>query len=160
MISPGLKKNFCVLGVLLAVGCGSKSESTEPGAEPPPPQSDNVAASASVRVDAWSARSTFGLNWSWISPVKSENLLEAEFTLVPPTGQSLTSIESLKIEPWMPSMGHGTSTREQKISPVDGQVGKYKVSGIYFIMAGPWEIRLTATVNGSPDKASLKVQVE
>jgi hypothetical protein len=92
--------------------------------------------------------------------VKSESLLEAEFSLVPPSGQSLISIENLKIEPWMPSMGHGTSTREQKILPVGGQLGKFKVSGIYFIMAGPWEIRLTATVNGIPDKASLKVQVE
>lgn len=160
MISIGLKKNFCILGVLLALGCGSKSESTEPGAEPPPQQSDNVAAAASVPVDIWSARSTFGLAWSWVSPVKSENLLEAEFTIVPPPGQSLISVENLKIEPWMPSMGHGTSTRDQKLLPVGDQLGKFKVSGIYFIMAGPWEIRLTATVNGTPDKASLKVQVE
>lgn len=160
MISTGLTKYFCILGILLALGCGSRSESTEPGAEPPPPQSDNVAAAPSAPVDTWSARSTFGLTWSWVSPVKSEQLLEAEFTIVPPTGQSLSSVENLKIEPWMPSMGHGTSTRDQKISPVDGQLGKFKVSGIYFIMAGPWEIRLTATVNGTPDKAFLKVQVE
>jgi YtkA-like len=159
MLSTGLKKSFWTVFCLLAFGCGPKSESHEPGAESSPPQSDNVAA-ADIRADAWSARRTFGVTWSWDTAVKAETFVNAEVTFITPEGKAPDSVVDIEIDPWMPSMGHGTATDDQQISPVIGSPGKFKIKGIYFIMGGPWEIRLKATVNGSADRAALKVGVE
>jgi len=43
----------------------------------------------------------------------------------------------LKVILWMPSMGHGSSpTKIEKLAS-----GSYRISRIYFIMPGDWEIR-------------------
>ena len=52
---------------------------------------------------------------------------------------------------------HGTAMKDQKIIPVAGQVGRFTIDGIYLIMGGPWDIRVTAKVNGSVDTATVAV---
>lgn len=46
---------------------------------------------------------------------------------------------SLEVEPFMPSMGHGQGS---KTKVEDQGNGKYKISKIYFLMGGHWELRL------------------
>jgi hypothetical protein len=161
MGSTGLKKHGWLVFFLLAAGCGSQSKSPEPGADPSPPpsQSDNAAA-ATPAVDSWSTNRTFGVTWSWLTPVKAETFVDAEFTVTGPAGLTLATVSEVQITPWMPSMGHGTSTADQEITPLAGSPGKFRVRGMYFIMGGPWEIKLAATVDSVKDRASIKVLVE
>jgi hypothetical protein len=62
-------------------------------------------------------------------------------------------------EPTMPTMGHGTDTT--KISYEASSKGKnfIKVKGIWFNMGGSWEIAVTASINGTSDKAIIKLEV-
>jgi hypothetical protein len=46
---------------------------------------------------------------------------------------------TLDVEPWMPSMGHGTST--PAVTPQGG--GVYLVSEVYLYMQGVWTLRTT-----------------
>lgn len=60
-------------------------------------------------------------------------------------GPYLTPRASVFIDLWMPSMGHGSSP--VKVSRIAGKTGKplagrFRVSDIYFVMPGSWEIRV------------------
>lgn len=45
---------------------------------------------------------------------------------------------NVAVKLWMPSMGHGSSpVKVEKIAP-----GLFKVTQVYFIMSGDWEIRI------------------
>jgi hypothetical protein len=46
---------------------------------------------------------------------------------------------TVKMTPFMPSMGHGTATTT--VSPLGG--GKYRVTDVYLFMPGTWELETT-----------------
>jgi hypothetical protein len=46
---------------------------------------------------------------------------------------------SVSVVPWMPAMGHGTSS--PTVTPRGN--GKYEVSELYFFMPGEWELKTT-----------------
>ncbi|HEY3821435.1 MAG TPA: FixH family protein [Polyangiaceae bacterium] len=56
---------------------------------------------------------------------------------------------TLAVEPWMPSMGHGTSTTT--ITP-EGD-GVYLVTSVYLYMQGVWALRTTVSGPMSDDAA-------
>lgn len=60
-----------------------------------------------------------------------------ELTVVDITEQPATGL-SIRIEPWMPAHGHGTTVLDAKeVGP-----GQYVTEKLYFNMPGRWEIRL------------------
>lgn len=102
----------------------------------------------------------FATTWAWDTPTKAETPVSATLTFLTPTGNTLQSVTDVEVSPWMPSMGHGTYTDDQEITPLPGRPGAFRVSGLYFIMGGPWEIRITATVNGIQDRLAIKATVQ
>lgn len=61
----------------------------------------------------------------------------------------------LKVFLWMPDMGHGSSPVQ--VTAVD--VGTYRVSDVFFVMAGQWEIHFQQKVNDAvTDEAVLNIQ--
>ncbi len=54
---------------------------------------------------------------------------------------------ALKVGPWMPEMGHGTSV-VPTVTP-QGH-GVYLVSNVYFFMPGDWQLRTDVAAPGSP----------
>lgn len=61
----------------------------------------------------------------------------------------------LKLEPWMPSMGHGVSEKAV-ITEKEGFFGsRYLVDNLMINMAGDWEIRVDIEKDGFRDKAVL-----
>lgn len=55
---------------------------------------------------------------------------------------------------WMPSMGHGSSP--VTVNPVDK--GLYRISDVYFVMPGEWEIRIQIKdQNGQVDQVVKKI---
>ena len=61
---------------------------------------------------------------------------------------------TLDVQPWMPSMNHGTSA--PTIAP-EGN-GKYLVSNVYLFMAGTWQLRTTIS-GAATDHAEPAVEV-
>nr|WP_295906238.1 FixH family protein [uncultured Bdellovibrio sp.] len=56
----------------------------------------------------------------------------------------VTVADDLAIILWMPSMGHGSApVKVEKISAT-----QYRVTNVYFIMPGDWEVRLTLKKSG------------
>ena len=64
---------------------------------------------------------------------------------------------TLEVEPYMPSMKHGqgVDTRVESIGS-----GQFKVSNIYFLMGGTWEMRLVLKQNNNiVDKQAFNVNL-
>lgn len=71
-------------------------------------------------------------------------------------GPYITPPQNLSVVLWMPSMGHGSAP--VKIEKLED--GVFRVSNVYFIMLGDWEIRVflkdtTSTVDQATDKLVL-----
>ncbi len=65
-------------------------------------------------------------------------------------------ISDMKVDLWMPSMGHGSSP--VKLASIG--VNKYKVSEAFFIMTGEWQVRMTFTFNKVKHQINIPVTVE
>lgn len=48
---------------------------------------------------------------------------------------------TLSVELWMPGMNHGSAPTI--VQPMDELRGGYQVSQIFFLMPGPWDVRVT-----------------
>ena len=132
---------LCLLG-FGSTHCGSKA-----------------SADTGMNIDGSSKEAVYVAKLDWQTPLKSETALTAMLSFTGPDGNAAQTVENIVFTPWMPTMGHGTSTVNQKISLVPGTTNTYLVEGVYFIMGGDWEIRLTATVNGRKDSANLPVHL-
>lgn len=72
-----------------------------------------------------------------------------------------TAIEVTDIDPQMPTHGHGTVKTHQKITVVNAQnPTTVRVTGLYFIMPGPWVIDVIFKANGTLKKTSFSVEVK
>ncbi len=79
------------------------------------------------------------MNTKWITyPSESIfGIMELSFTATNEPRQVVSPNHDLSVFLWMPSMGHGSSpVAIEEIYP-----GKFKISQIYFIMPGAWEIK-------------------
>jgi hypothetical protein len=62
---------------------------------------------------------------------------------------------SLDVQPWMPAMGHGSST--PTVTAQGG--GVYLVTEVYFYMPGAWELR-TSISGPTTDHATLQLTIQ
>jgi hypothetical protein len=62
---------------------------------------------------------------------------------------------SLDVQPWMPAMGHGSST--PTVTAQGG--GVYLVTEVYFYMPGVWELR-TSISGATTDHATLQLTIQ
>lgn len=71
------------------------------------------------------------------------------------------TLEVTDIDPQMPTHGHGTVKSHQKITVVNAQKPTtVRVTGVYFIMPGPWVIDVMLKVDGVLKKTSFAVEVK
>ena len=115
------------------------------------------APPAAIAADGASRQQVYTAKLDWQTPVAARTPLAAKLSFQTASGAPSQSIANLSFKPWMPSMGHGTSTADQSITVLDGSTAL--VEGIYLSMGGDWEIRLTATVDGVTDSATIAVSV-
>lgn len=100
------------------------------------------------------------LAWTTGPDVHDES--QALLTLKSLSGEplQLSPSANIKLSLWMPSMGHGSApTSSETLSP-----GVFKLTQIFFIMAGEWELRFeirdTEKQNTVIDSARLAVDLK
>ena len=101
----------------------------------------------------------FVVKLEWPGGAKAEQYIQARLAFATASRVRPDSVTGIVFDPQMPSMGHGTATEDQVITAVGDSVWDFKVDGVYFIMDGPWEINVTAVVNGQLDTAAIPVEV-
>ena len=67
---------------------------------------------------------------------------------------------NVKVVPWMPQYGHGSSVAPQATQVAAGPADVVEVSGISLPMSGQWELQVTATVDNQTDVAKIPIQVQ
>ncbi|MFZ3230359.1 MAG: FixH family protein [Pseudobdellovibrio sp.] len=83
------------------------------------------------------------LTWSELPAEGKANEFTLKFYLSENADLPIALSQSVAVSLWMPSMGHGSSpVKIEKIAD-----GLYKVTRIYFIMPGDWEIHLQLKEN-------------
>ena len=77
-------------------------------------------------------------------------------------GSPLSQVEVKEFKIFMSIHGHGGADRDQQIVTEDGCLlsNQAVVKDFAFTMAGPWELKIAAIVDGEEDKAEIKVVVE
>ncbi len=84
----------------------------------------------------------------------ARGLIDVELVVNDADGKPVDGLD-LAVQPWMPQMGHGASTKPT-IEAMGG--GRYVVSNVAFFMPGRWELRtsITGTLN---DRATVNFQI-
>jgi YtkA-like len=125
--------------LVCAVGCSSTSPTEGlPGSFPATPLMSMSSASGKLQVEVRS------------SPTQPPQLGDGawSYTIMDAaSGKPATGL-SLDVVPWMPAMGHGTSTVP---SVTDTGDGLYVIDDVVLFMPGQWDLR--TTVSGPADDA-------
>lgn len=164
---------FSAMAILLVNSCAKTSKDDTSAKKPPEvplhektpdspkddATSDDAAPVLKTDEGVLSRNQKFIAKLDWASNPKAEDYLKVFITFSTANRMAPSSVSDVIFEPQMPSMGHGTATDDQIVTADASLAYVYRVDGIYFIMGGPWEIRLTATVDGSIDTAVIPVDV-
>jgi hypothetical protein len=120
----------------LGMGCGT---------EPPPP-TEGFSAQATESLTSKATRFQVAIRTSPHPP--SRGMLSVEYTISSSATGAPASGLALDIVPWMPTMGHGTSTIP---SISETAPGVYLATELNLFMPGLWVLR--TTIAGAPDDA-------
>ena len=135
---------------LLLLGCGAESgsaaggggaEATFPDAPLMVVKTDHGALSFEVRTSP--------------SQPPTRGLITVEIVATDVDGKPVDGLD-LTVQPWMPQMGHGASTKPT--IEAKGR-GRYVVSHVACFMPGRWELR-TAIAGAVNDSATVAFQIQ
>lgn len=139
----------------LMFSCGEEDKkSNTPAKQPSPvaPPSGPFAVENYLK----SANGEFLAKTTWIEgPMVGSNSFNVE--ILDSTQQLPHSLSVVEVKPWMTTHGHGSPMRNQKVTVQNNVI---MVSGLSFVMAGPWDVHLKLTVNGKEDTVTLAVDVK
>ena len=101
------------------------------------------------------------VTWEKGPTAGSESVMHVAF--VDKTHHAVELPAKLKVELWMPAMGHGSSpvTVEKALDEQGApKLGEYRVSQVYFIMSGEWEAKVTLVLaDSSQETQTIKVKL-
>ena len=143
------------IALILLISCGDLKTQKRNTTDESSRQSDAIMAAGR----SLSKNGIFAAKVEWLTGPIAEDYSKARLTFLTPTNRAPDTVSDIQFTPFMPSMGHGTLVKEQKITAEAGSPNIFQVDKIYFVMGGPWEIRLTATVDGRKDLAVIPVKV-
>lgn len=171
---------IALLALLTACGSGKSSKSTPPVPPPAPTvSSDGAPASPAAGLgdlilaadEGVSAKGGgFVVHLTWTAAPSARQYASATLRFADRDRKRPQSVSEVQFKPWMTSMGHGTAMGEQTIHALTTSAtsatepgiiapADWRVEGIYFIMGGAWDLRITAKVNGVEDTAVIAVRL-
>jgi hypothetical protein len=81
-------------------------------------------------------------------------LISVEYRVTDAAGKPVDGL-ALGVQPWMPEMGHGASTKPSIEAMGEG---RYVISNVAFVMPGQWELR-TSIAGAINDSATVGFQI-
>lgn len=133
-----------LLAILIATLAGCAADSSGAEGFPADPYAVVATESGAFSIEA---------RTSPIQPPE-RGLVDVELRVEDAAGEPAAGV-LVDVEPWMPDMGHGTSTHPA-VKEMDG--GRYVASDLGLFMPGRWELR--ATIGGNPnDRAIISFQI-
>jgi hypothetical protein len=136
---------LALLVTALVAACG--------GTPPPPPEvPGSFPAAALLALDSDSGALHVELRSAPDPLVRGQNV--GQVTVVDQSGQPIDGL-TLKVLPWMPSHGHGTSAG---VGITDTGGGVFIANPLYLFMAGEWQLKMTFEGNLS-DTATATVEI-
>ena len=136
--SRSLLVTVSLLGLTLAAGCGSDSSKKSPeGAGGKP--SEPLLPLTPQQTAPWEPKAELAFD----EPIRAQRYLKAQLTFLDADGNTVHHLSLAKVEPWMTIHGHGTATRKLKFQSSKERPGSFDIEGLFFTMAGPWDLRLT-----------------
>lgn len=130
---------------------GNKGEDSQgqPQARPPLPPAGMTA----------SEHGAYFLKIEWLAGPTAEAESRIRFIFNGADGKIAASVANTTFKPWMTIHGHGAPERSIRINAESGFANQYIISGVYFSMSGPWDLKISSKVNGVEDSITLPVSV-
>lgn len=164
----GVLLAFCLCFNLgIAMGCG-KSDKSDKGqndvAVPVEAPTENTGEGSSTEglfdesSAFYSAHRIFSAAITWEDGPKV-GYCQIKLILGNPNRLAPESIELVKFEPFMTVHGHGGSLRKMTTTKVDGEPSSYRIAMFYLTMSGPWDLNITAQVDGQEDTLVIPIKV-
>ena len=97
-------------------------------------------------------------SWETGPQVSQESMLQIEWKNG--ADHAPTEPGSFEVVLWMPSMGHGSApTQIERVLDAQGQplIGVYRVTNIYFVMGGEWQVQVILNKQGVKETQSFRV---
>ena len=131
---------------MLALGCSSETSGAAGGAEATFPAEPlaTVVTEQDLSIEVRTAP----------EQPPTRGLVDVELVVTDVDGKPVDGLD-LAVQPWMPQMGHGASTKPT-IEAMGG--GHYVVSKVAFFMPGLWELR-TSIAGTTNDRATVNFQI-
>ena len=138
----------CLLVVALLAGCGEAQRASN-SRDTNPKDSHSSEASWQVRLE-WETGPKSG---------STDNVARIVIAPQPDSGPHRLGLTDLSIEvtPWMTVHGHGSGNVKPVVDVVDAAAGIYRVKNIYFVMSGPWDLRIA--ISGPDGTTTVVVPV-
>ena len=136
---------------LLLLGCGAESSGSAGAGGGGSETTFPSDALATLKTDHGAL--SFEVRTAPAQPPK-RGLFSVEIVATDADGKPVDGLD-LAVQPWMPEMGHGASTKPSIEAMGDGH---YVVSNVAFVMPGRWELR-TSIAGAVKDSATVPFQI-
>ena len=150
--------------MLSAIGCG-KSPSNQSNHEKDRPQAVQPPEGALTVLNAvWSNQGNFQMVGNWYTEGAStttpdgNRAHELDLYFYDQQGVPLVVQDLTEVKPWMSIHGHGTATKKMTLSRDGANPALWHIGHIRFVMAGPWEVFVTATILPTDNSAGALPQ--
>jgi hypothetical protein len=144
---------LAIVAALLCTACGSAYKKHDDASKPAPD-------TTGLRL---SDDSSFGARFEWTKgPMVCDDASkqsEGRLTLLTADGAKPATVTGVNVTPWMKIHGHGTGRWQPTLVLRPATLNEFDVTGLCFIMSGPWELNIDATVNGVSSKLEWTLEV-
>ncbi len=143
---------FAVLVVALILSaCGGRTDRGTPVA-----RTDEIPGAWLTANGSWEVR------LDWETGPRAGTVDNVARLVITPRHDAKNPPQQVQVTPWMTIHGHGAGNVRPVIETVDGNPGSWRtwrVSNIYFVMSGPWDLKIAIFSDGVTDNVVVPVDV-
>ena len=150
---------WTTIGAMACLALAASLSASACGTDTPEPD-DTECKSAKPDADGWysgkTANGLYNIRWKTEPDVTPKLLLE--FTIeVTSAGDGSPVAGDVELKGFMPQHGHGFEGYTPVPSPVSGQTGSYKVTGVVMGMLGRWDLTVQVKAKAGADEAMFTI---
>lgn len=131
-----------------------------------PSAAERNSSEAVEHKDAWlTSNGSYEVDLAWKSGPQTGMNNVAQLTVIP-RGDATFPLQKITVTPWMTVHGHGSGNVQPVVENDDGgdatldpAVGVYRVSNIFFVMSGPWDLKIELSNENENGSVSDSVTV-